>query len=267
MFSGIRNTEGSLWKKQRQFVHRQMIGTENWGPGQAESQIFYEVSHLLNYFENKRSPVKDLSVLKHALSNVLFSITASKRFPYADSQFKRFLSVFDEQDRLMMNTGALCVIPMMRHFPRVKNTLMDFEKCLDEKDKFARAIIDDHKVTLDRKKPRDFVDSYLIMIEDIKATGNLEEMFEGVDPEKQLARVLLDLTTAESLTSKLHWLLLFMLHHPDIQTRVQAELDSVVEPNRRPELKDMVNLPYTRATIWEVMRRCTRGSSAYSTNR
>lgn len=42
--------------------------------------------------------------------------------------------------------------------------------------------------------------------------------------------------------------------YPDVQKKVQAELDSVVGPNRLPELGDYESLPYIKATIKEALR-------------
>jgi len=46
-----------------------------------------------------------------------------------------------------------------------------------------------------------------------------------------------------------------MLHNPAEKLKVQQELDEKVGPNRLPKLSDMNNLPYTRATLYEIMRR------------
>lgn len=45
-----------------------------------------------------------------------------------------------------------------------------------------------------------------------------------------------------------------MLHHPDIQSRAQAEVDKVIGFSRMPEFSDMDSLPYVTALIKEVAR-------------
>ncbi|XP_046570784.1 cytochrome P450 2D20-like isoform X1 [Haliotis rubra] len=57
-------------------------------------------------------------------------------------------------------------------------------------------------------------------------------------------------TTSTSLTC----LLLFLLHHPDVQTKLHAELMEVVGSTRLPSLSDKQNMPYTQATLWELLR-------------
>merc|ERR1719150_2202177 len=89
-------------------------------------------------------------------------------------------------------------------------------------------------------------------------SGTLEEVFDQ-DPERQLEQIILDIFTAgvETLKTTLQWAILFMIHHPAVRRRVQAEISGVVEADRLPSMEDMAQLPYTRATLYEVMRRST----------
>ena len=48
-----------------------------------------------------------------------------------------------------------------------------------------------------------------------------------------------------------------MAKHPDVQRKVQAELDEKVGVGSIPKLSDRVKLPYTEATLCEVQRLAT----------
>ncbi|ESK85439.1 cytochrome p450 [Moniliophthora roreri MCA 2997] len=54
-----------------------------------------------------------------------------------------------------------------------------------------------------------------------------------------------------SLTT-IEWLIIAMLAFPDVQWKVQAEIDAVIGQTRIPTLADMENLPYMRAVVKEV---------------
>ncbi|ESK85381.1 cytochrome p450 [Moniliophthora roreri MCA 2997] len=56
-----------------------------------------------------------------------------------------------------------------------------------------------------------------------------------------------------SLTT-IEWLIIAMLAFPDVQRKVQAEIDAVIGQSRIPTLADMENLPYMRAVVKEVLR-------------
>ncbi|QRW11232.1 cytochrome P450 family protein [Ceratobasidium sp. AG-Ba] len=51
-----------------------------------------------------------------------------------------------------------------------------------------------------------------------------------------------------------HNFILAMLHYPEVQRKIQVELDAVLHGNRLPELDDREALPYLSAVIKEVMR-------------
>ncbi|MCL4148502.1 UNVERIFIED_CONTAM: hypothetical protein GTU68_031257 [Idotea baltica] len=45
-----------------------------------------------------------------------------------------------------------------------------------------------------------------------------------------------------------------MAFYPEIQKKVQAEIDSVVPRDRLPRLDDKSRLPFTEATLYEALR-------------
>ena len=51
------------------------------------------------------------------------------------------------------------------------------------------------------------------------------------------------------------WAMVFMVNHPQVQQKVQAELDRVVGRGRVPNWADKQDLPYTEATLHELQRK------------
>jgi hypothetical protein len=47
---------------------------------------------------------------------------------------------------------------------------------------------------------------------------------------------------------------LAMLHHPEVQIRARAEIDSVTEGNRLPDFEDRPSLPYIELLMAELFR-------------
>jgi 26-hydroxylase len=101
------------------------------------------------------------------------------------------------------------------------------------------------------------VDSYLLEIEKTRENGTTEEVFQSKEPEVQLQQVLVDLFSAgfETVKTTLLWTIIHMLRNPEIKRKVQEELERVVGGNRLPCLDDMSRLNYSRACIYESMRR------------
>lgn len=81
--------------------------------------------------------------------------------------------------------------------------------------------------------------------------------------EYQLVRVLVELFIAgvETSSSTLTWALLLMAKHPEVQARVQAELDNVIG-DKQPQIADRSKLTYTTAVLCEVQRFVTMTSFA-----
>jgi len=261
---GIINSEGPLWKSQRQFLHKEKFGMKHYGgiggSTQMESRITNEVIYLLESIQReKTSPFNPAPILNCAISNVICSIIMSTRFNHNDEKFQRFMHLFDEGFRLFTMTGPTAYLPIVKYLPGVRNTISELNRNREEMLKFVQFIIDNHKSDLDGSKPRDLVDSYLLKIEEATENGDLEEAFNSFDPERQLQQILLDIFSAgvETLKTTIQWAILHMIHNPEVAKKVRAELDQVVGGHRLPSMADMPNLPYTRATIYEVQRRAS----------
>ena len=47
--------------------------------------------------------------------------------------------------------------------------------------------------------------------------------------------------------------MIYMLHHPDVMRRCQAEIDNVLR-QKSPSMKDKTLMPYVEATLLEIQR-------------
>ena len=50
---------------------------------------------------------------------------------------------------------------------------------------------------------------------------------------------------SETTSTTLTWAVLYMVRYPQIQRKVQRELDQIVGTDRSPTMQDKANLPYT----------------------
>ncbi|KAM4881130.1 cytochrome P450 2D17-like [Thomomys bottae] len=142
----------------------------------------------------------------------------------------------------------LNAIPILLHIPGLQGKFFPAQKAfmalLDE-------LLDEHKRTRDpAEPPRDLTDAFLAEVE--KAQGSPESSFN----EDNLRVVVADLFMAGMVTTSttLSWALLLMILHPDIQRRVQGEINEVIGQGRRPEMEDQARMPFTNAVIHEVQR-------------
>jgi len=283
---GLITADGALWANQRRFLHSHKFGLKNWGANiseQLESRVSHEVLDCLNHLakdccatpsnnnnnnidknvkdeETASTPIDPAPYLACSVSNVICSIIMSTRFRPNTPRFSRFLHFFDEGFRLFTLTGPLIFLPFLRIFPSMTAV---FEKLRANRNQlldFISEVVDEHRRVLDVKQaPRDLVDQYLIEIEKCRREGTTESVFGDKDPDTQLKQVLVDLFSAgfETVKSTLLWSLVHVMRNPDVKQKVQAELSQVVGPGRLPCMEDMTRLAYTRAVIYESMRRST----------
>ncbi|XP_037701673.1 cytochrome P450 2D17-like isoform X2 [Choloepus didactylus] len=198
------------------------------------------------------SPGRPFSPNRHlnqAVCNVIASLTHGRRFEYSDPSFRKLLGLLEgsEKDSAFLREAVnafpvLLRIPGMagKAFPRQTGLI----HLLDE-------LLTEHRQDWDpAQPPRDLTDVFMGEVE--KAKGNPESSFNDAN----LRVVVADLFIAGMVTTSitLTWALLLMILHPDVQGRVQNEIDEVIGRGRRPEMVDQGRMPFTTAVIHEVQR-------------
>ncbi|XP_073788345.1 cytochrome P450 2P10 isoform X4 [Danio rerio] len=115
---------------------------------------------------------------------------------------------------------------------------------------FVREKVNEHRADYDQSSLRDYIDCFLAEMEKHK-----DDTAAGFDVEN-LCMCTLDLFVAgtETTSTTLYWGLLYMIKYPEIQAKVQQEIDAVVGSSRQPSGSDRDNMPYTNAVIHEIQR-------------
>nr|XP_023486805.1 cytochrome P450 2D14 isoform X3 [Equus caballus] len=195
-------------------------------------------------------PFSPDALLNKAVSNVIASLTFGRRFDYNDSRFLKLLDLTEEgvKEESGFFRQVLEAIPVLLHIPGVAAKVFPgqgaFMAQVDE-------LLAEHRMTRDpTQPPRDLTDAFQDEVE--KAKGNPESSFN----DDNLRLVVADLFSAGMVTTSttLAWALLLMILHPDVQRRVQQEIDEVIGQTRRPEMGDQARMPFTMAVVHEVQR-------------
>uniref|UniRef100_A0A384D254 Cytochrome P450 2D15 n=1 Tax=Ursus maritimus TaxID=29073 RepID=A0A384D254_URSMA len=195
-------------------------------------------------------PFSPRALVDKAVSNVISSLTFGRRFEYDDPRFLKLLDRLQagvEEDQGFLHE-FLNSIPVLLRIPGLASKVFSAQKAFMA---LTDELIQECRMTWDpTQPPRDLTDAFLEEME--KAKGSPESSFN----DENLRMVISDLFAAGmvSTSTTLTWALLLMILHPDVQRRVQQEIDEVIGRVQRPEMGDQTRMPFTMAVVHEVQR-------------
>ena len=188
-------------------------------------------------------------LLLNITSNVICLTIFGKRFEYDDEDFCRLQKLTKRQAKLLVQAFPFIFLPFLRFIP---------SKILDEIEANGKAVgsithdfIQKHKTLFDPDNLRDYTDVYIKEMNNNSTSGK----WSGLD-ERSMETTIQNLFSAGTSTTAttLRWCILWMLRRPEVQTRIQNEMDAVVGRQRLPKISDKHSLNYTRAALLEIQR-------------
>ncbi|XP_016069983.1 PREDICTED: cytochrome P450 2U1, partial [Miniopterus natalensis] len=242
---------GPVWRKQRKFSHSTL---RHFGLGKLslEPKIIKEFKYVKEEMQKHgENPFNPFPIISNAVSNIICSMCFGQRFDYTNSEFKKMLNFMSRALELSLNTQLQLVnicswlyyLPFgpFKELRQIENSIISF----------LRKMIKDHQKSLDAENPQDFIDMYLLHVEE-ERKNNSNSSFD----EDYLLYIIGDLFIAgtDTTTNSLLWCLLYMSLYPDIQAKVHEEIERVIGADRAPSLTYKAQMPYTEATIMEVQR-------------
>ncbi|KAI4892538.1 hypothetical protein NFI96_024701 [Prochilodus magdalenae] len=246
---GLIGSNGYMWKVQRKFASLHLRYSSERQKN-LELTIQQESVFLCDSFKDERGPFDPRLLLNNAVSNIISSLVFGHRFDYHDEHFQNILRMDTEAIALSgyTQTQLYNVCPLLfDYIPGPHQKMFAIYKKILE---FIKGEINKHKEGFDPSDPRDYIDAYLMEIE--KKKGDPEAGFNI----NTLILATLDMFEAGTETSAttIQWGLLFMMKYPEIQKKVQVEIDRVIGQSRQPSMADRPHMPYTDAVIHETQR-------------
>ncbi|ELK00892.1 cytochrome P450 2C19 [Pteropus alecto] len=247
---GIVFSNGNRWKETRRFslMTLRILGM---GKRSIEDRLQEEALCLVEELrKTNASPCDPTFILGCALCNVICSIIFQKRFDYKDQTFLNLMERLNEITKILSSPWVqLCnAFPVLLHYFPGRH-----RKALENQLYLKTYVIEqarEHQASLDINNPRDFLDCFLIKMEQEKDNPHLDFTFEN------LAFTVYDIFIAgsETTSSTLRHAVLLLLKHPEVTAKVQEEIDRVIGRHRSPCMQDRSHMPYTDAVVHEIQR-------------
>ncbi|XP_042185975.1 cytochrome P450 1B1-like [Oncorhynchus tshawytscha] len=212
----------------------------------AEATELIEAFLKLNAEGQFFNPAHELTV---AAANVICALCFGKRYGHDDIEFRTLLGSVDKFGETVGAGSLVDVMPWLQYFPNpVRRVYQSFKDLNKEFFTFVRDKVVEHRETFDPEVTRDMSDAIIGVIDKADSdTGLTEAHTEGTVSDLIGAGL-------DTVSTCLHWMLLLLVKYPNIQTRLQEQIDKVVGRDRLPCIEDKANLAYLDAVIYETMR-------------
>ena len=248
---------GEAWKKHRdilmQVMHTFLAGKsdihENW--------IDEEAEILVDKFLNTDGqPFDPESHIPLASMNFMQRLVFNKRATPEDREFVETAYSIRRLPHGLLTGVIMSVIPKLwlPMFALLNlKTIRAFLKGLDAVENYIESNIEQHRESFEPENLGDITDGLL------KASDELTESEKkrlNLSESDIVKGSLIQFVAAGTQLPNfiLRWGLLYMIAYPEIQTKIQQELDEVVGRDRQISFKDRSKLPFTEACINEILR-------------
>ncbi|XP_053257734.1 cytochrome P450 2A13-like isoform X3 [Podarcis raffonei] len=247
---GVVFSNGDRWRQLRRFS---LTTLRNFGMGKRsiEERIQEEAQCLAEEFHKTQgTPFDPTFILSRAVSNIICSIVFGNRFQYDDEKFLTLNNLITERFRVGslppsqlydMFSGVMQYLPGPQH--EAFKQLLGLEKFITRK---AKA----QEETLDPNAPRDFIDCFLVKMQQEKENTNTEFFLKNL----VMTTLTIFFAGTESISTTLRYGFLLLLKYPEVEEKVHKEIERVIGSSRTPNMDDRPLMPYTDAVIHEIQR-------------
>ncbi|KAM3834577.1 cytochrome P450 2J5-like [Vipera latastei] len=247
---GIIFSNGHTWKQQR---HIGITSLRKLGLGKKsiEHQI-EDTAHTLveSFRQTKGQPFDPSFPVLNAVSNVICALGFGHQFGPEDENFQMLIQALETVVKITGDSFH----QVYNWFPRLMSYLPGPPKralaAVDVIVSFAKQEIEKHKEFNSQHEPEDFIDYYLLQME--KSRNDPNSTYD----EDNLAQCIFDFFIAGTDTTftVVMWALILLTNHPNIQEKIQKEIEDVFGSSGSISYQDRKKLPYTNAVIHEMQR-------------
>lgn len=255
LFSGgykdiVFQTYNSIWKVQHRIAKNGIRKCEN-KINSIEECIYREIKELMTRMDAQGAKSFDLRPdLFSAIVNCLSALVFGSRYDSHNLELQTLKNIIESFRRNLGAASFLDAFPLLAYLPF--KTLREVKAGVQIKQQFFNQKYSEHIKTFKPGRIRDLVDAM------IAASHEDENKDTNGNPISD-TRIILSIADTfiagtETPTSGLLWIFSTLAQFPEVQRKLQQNLDKVVGRDRLPMMHDKPKLPYVEAVIAEVMR-------------
>ncbi|XP_072169977.1 steroid 17-alpha-hydroxylase/17,20 lyase-like [Diadema setosum] len=251
----------------------------------AERAILSEALHLReklsSLVDRPLNPSRQLTI---AILNVVCALTFGRRYDDDDPELWAFVDSNKKLKEIFQPGHPVDIFPALKIFPwkRLQN-VVDLRTT---RDTILQREYDHHLTTLDQENIRDFTDTMLVHGRDHnanvcestlkkplrpRASGDdlddhpdvhMDDGREGTMKEDEVVMAMWEVFAGgfESTLQTMRWAMAYLVHYPQVQSRLWMELARVLPSGTAPRWSDRSRLPYLHAAVLEILRHSSLSS-------
>ncbi|CAJ0952443.1 unnamed protein product [Ranitomeya imitator] len=240
------------WKFHRKLVHSalSMFGE---GTVAIEQIISREAASLCQTLTSQTLPLDVAPDLTRAVTNVVCALCFNTRYSRGDEEFKTMLSYSKGIVDTVAKDSLVDIFPWLQIFPN--KDLDVLRQSVATRDQLLEKKLKEHEAAFCSESVKDLLDALLKAKLSVENNNSNTSHDVGLT-EDHILMTVGDIFGAgvETTSTVLRWAIVYLLHYPEVQKKIQEELDMGVGFGRHPQLSDRKILHYLEATIAEVLR-------------
>ncbi|XP_031152745.1 cytochrome P450 1B1 [Sander lucioperca] len=245
------------WKMHRKVAQSTIRMFSNGNPHTKktfEHHLLCENKGLLQLFVEKTKEqiyFQPMTYLVVSQANIMSAVCFGKMYSYEDEEFRQVVGRNDQFTKTVGAGSLVDVMPWLQYFPNpIKTVFENFKKLNREFSEFIGNKVNEHRKTIQSSIIRDMTDAFIVALDQLRDKAGLSLGKDYVTPAMG------DIFGAsqDTLSTALQWIIILLVKYPEVQVRLQQEVDKVVGRSRLPSIEDQLQLPYIMSFIYEVLR-------------
>ncbi|XP_058912116.1 cytochrome P450 1A2 [Kogia breviceps] len=216
-----------------------------------EMHVHKEAEALIGKFQELMAGPGRFDPYDHvvvSVAKVIGAMCFGQHFPQSSEEMVSLVRNTHDFVETASSGSLVDFFPILKYLP---NPALQKYKSFNQRFlQFLWKMVQEHYEDFDKNRVQDIVGALFKHYEDnSRASG-------GLMPQKKTVNLVNDIFAAgfEPITTAIYWSLLYIVTNPEIQRKIQEELDTVIGRARRPRLSDRSQLPYLEAFILETFR-------------